>query len=261
MNLQDALRELTAISGVSMQPITRCCIGTAGKTVPLIVDWLREAFARNVGCELIIVGDIEVALNAAFFGKRGVLVLAGTGSNVAGRAVNGNIVTACGWARLLPIKAPGTLLVEGLRCGFLAHDEQRPTRVLDIALAHWKLDSFDALVEYANARPTPDYSQLAPLFVAGAEQGDVVAQEVLAQCSADLAYLTGIVIEHMRNLEENFKLPLNAIAGSILEHVEPVRRAMQGTLSKQYPGIEFLDSPAGALWDARNGIVTTLVTA
>jgi hypothetical protein len=66
-----------------------------------------------------------------------------------------------------------------------------------------------------------------PLFVAGVEQGDVVAQEVRAQGGADLAYLTGLVIERMRNLEENFKLPSIAIAGSILEHVEPVRRAMQ----------------------------------
>ena len=47
-NLQSALRQLTAASGVSMRSITRCCIGTAGDAVPLVTDWLREAFARVV---------------------------------------------------------------------------------------------------------------------------------------------------------------------------------------------------------------------
>ena len=95
-NLVGALRHLTDATGISMQSITRCCIGTAGDAVPLVVDWLRQAFAHHVGGELILVSDVEVALDAAFHGKRGVLVLAGTGSNVAGRAGTGSIVTAGG---------------------------------------------------------------------------------------------------------------------------------------------------------------------
>ncbi len=37
--------------------------------------------------ELILLGDVEIALDAAFHGGAGVLVLAGTGSNVAGRTM------------------------------------------------------------------------------------------------------------------------------------------------------------------------------
>ena len=100
-NLADGLRQLQAQTGVAAESITRCCIGTAGETVPLVTNWLREAFARHVGGELLILGDVEIALDSAFFGKRGVLVLAGTGSNVAGRAATGEIVRAGGWGPAL----------------------------------------------------------------------------------------------------------------------------------------------------------------
>ncbi|MDR3727638.1 MAG: BadF/BadG/BcrA/BcrD ATPase family protein [Terracidiphilus sp.] len=260
-NLQNALRQLTASSGVSMLSITCCCIGTAGETVPLVVDWLRQAFARHVGGELILVGDVEIALDAAFFGKRGVLVLAGTGSNVAGRAATGKIVTAGGWGPAMADQGSGHFIgVEGLRRGFLAIDQQVPTRLLQVAQAHWKLSSLGELIEFANSNPAPEFSRLAPLFVDCAAQGDPIAKEVLEQGGSDLAYLASLVIERIRGMEadapEPFVVPPVAIAGSILEHVAPVRQAMETALRRQYPGIAILDAPAdppaGALWNARH---------
>ncbi|MGC2497225.1 MAG: ATPase, partial [Acidobacteriaceae bacterium] len=37
-NLLEALRQLQSVTGVSPRQILRCCIGTAGETVPLVVD-------------------------------------------------------------------------------------------------------------------------------------------------------------------------------------------------------------------------------
>jgi len=264
-NLQSGLAQLTAATGVAMQSVTRCCIGTAGETVALVTDWLREAFGQHVGGKLVIVGDVEIALDAAFLGKRGVLVLAGTGSNVAGRAANGKIVTAGGWGPALADQGSGHFIgLEGLRRGFLAIDRVRSTKLLDVAISHWNLSTLGDLIEFANSNPAPDYSKLAPLFVDYAEQGDEVAQEVLQQCGVDLAYLASLVIEHIRKIESalsiadlpnNFELPRVAVTGSILEHVLPVRRSLQTALARQYPGIIVLDTPAdppaGALWNAR----------
>ena len=260
-NLVDALRRLTDATGVSMQSITRCCIGTAGNTVPLVVDWLRNAFARHVGGELILIGDVEIALDAAFFGKRGILVLAGTGSNVAGRCASGVILTTGGWGPALADQGSGHFIgLEGLRRGFLAIDQQRPTRLLDVAQAHWNLGSLRALIEFGNANPAPNFSTLAPLVVECAGHGDLVAMEVLKKGGQDLAYLAGLLIDHIRNMEpnpqDNFELPAVAIAGSILERVALVRESMRANLRQRYPDIVFLetaaDPPAGALWIARN---------
>jgi N-acetylglucosamine kinase-like BadF-type ATPase len=261
-NLETALRELYEKTSVSLASIARCCIGTAGETVPLVVNWLREAFARHVGGELILVGDVEIALDSAFFGKRGVLVLAGTGSNVGGRAVNGEIVTAGGWGPALADQGSGHFLgLETLRRGFLAIDQQRRTRVLDDARAFWKLGSLAELIEFANANPAPEFSRLAPLVVAAAKQGDVVAGEVVERGGRDLGELAGLVIERIRSIEaplgSAFEVPAVAVAGSILEHVAPVRDAMTRELRAHYTSIRVLetpaDPPAGALWAARQG--------
>ena len=260
-NLVEALRQLTAATGVSMASIARCCIGTAGETVPLVTDWLRQAFARHVGGELILIGDVDIALDAAFFGQRGVLVLAGTGSNVAGRASTGEIVTAGGWGPAMADQGSGHFIgLECLRRGFLAIDQQFPTQVLSVACAHWNLGSLGELVEFANANPAPDFSKLAPRFVACAEQGDPVARQVLEQAGVDLAYLASLVIERIRSMEagstQTFKPPSVAIAGSILQHVAPVRAALEASLRERYPEILVLDAPAdppaGALWNARH---------
>jgi N-acetylglucosamine kinase-like BadF-type ATPase len=259
VNLQAALQELETATGIHVASITRCCIGTAGDTVPLVVNWLREAFARHVGGELVIVGDVEIALDSVFFGGRGVLVLAGTGSNVAGRAATGRIVTAGGWGPALADQGSGHFLgLEALRRGFLALDQQRPTRLLDLARDFWKLGSLAELIEFANANPAPEFSRLAPLVIAAAEQGDIVAQEVASQAGADLAALAGLVIERIRSLEATasaFEIPAVALAGSILERAAPVRNALVAELRKAYPRIVIRDAPAdppaGALWAAR----------
>jgi len=258
-NLADGLRQLQAQTGVAAESITRCCIGTAGETVPLVTNWLREAFARHVGGELLILGDVEIALDSAFFGKRGVLVLAGTGSNVAGRAATGEIFRAGGWGPALADQGSGHFIgLEALRRGFLAIDEQRETRVLDEAQRFWELGSRAELIEYANANPAPEYSRLTPLVVNLAEQGDSVARAVLEQGGVDLAYLAALVIERIRGIEGEraFSVPEVAVAGSILERVAAVRGALTAALRKRYPEIEVLeqpaDPPAGALWAARN---------
>ncbi len=268
-NLASGLSQLTATTGVSMQSISRCCIGTAGESVPLVVNWLRQAFGRHVSGELILLGDVEIALDASFFGKRGVLVLAGTGSNVAGRTADGKIVTAGGWGPAMADQGSGHFIgLEGLRRGFLAIDQRRVSSLLDNIRTHWDLASLEELIEFANANPAPDFSNLAPIVVRLAEQGDPVAQEVLEAAGADLAYLGGLVIENMRRNEADvaglpetpsrweFDLPDVAIAGSILEHVPSVRKAMTASLQQRYPGLVVLqtsaDPCAGALWNARH---------
>jgi glucosamine kinase len=264
-NLSDALHQLESATGVAMRSVTRSCVGTSGETVPLIATWLRTSFSSHVGGELLLLGDVEIALDACFHGKRGVLVLAGTGSNVAGRASTGKIVTAGGWGPALADQGSGHFLgLEALRRGFLAIDqdnEARPTKLLDLAMEHWKLTSLAALIEFANTNPAPNFSTFAPLVVAAAAEGDKVAQEVLEQGGRDLALLAGLVIERLRKLESGaggaFAPPTVAVAGSILGKVASMREALTQPLRDTYPDIQLMDAPAdpisGALWRARLG--------
>ena len=259
-HLLEGLRALEVATGIAPRAVRRCCVGLAGDSVPLVADWVRAAFAQHVGGELVVLSDVVIALDAAFHGGRGVLVLAGTGSNVAARTASGAVFTVGGWGPALADQGSGHFLgLEGLRRGFLALDEERPTRLLDDAQAFWGLGSREALIEFANTNPAPEFSGLAPVVVAAAAAGDAVAQEVLAQAGADLAMLAGLAIERMRRLDgaERFVAPEVAITSSILEQVVPVRASLESHLRARYAGIGFVaepaDPPAGALWRARRG--------
>ena len=263
-SLRDGLRQLSASTGVAMQSIARTCIGTSGETVPLIDAFLRQALSKYVSGELLLLGDVEIALDSCFQGGRGVLVLAGTGSNVAGRAATGKILTAGGWGPNLADQGSGHFLgLEALRRGFLAIDKDdlnSPTALLELAMQHWKLPTLGALIEFANSNPAPNFSTLAPLVVSAAETGDVVARELIEQGGRDLADLACMLIERMRRQEtptEDFAPPSVAVAGSILCNVSQIRESLTRSLRARYPEIQVLETPAdpvaGALWRARRG--------
>lgn len=258
-NLDQALSDLTTSTGISMQAITHTCIGTAGETVPLVTDWLREAFASRVSGALTLLGDVEIALDAAFQGGVGVLAMAGTGSNVAGRMPDGTLVTAGGWGPEIADQGSGNKIGrEGLRAAFLAKDEGRPTILLDAILNFWQLPSISLLVEYGNSRPSPDFSRLTEVILHCANQGDPVAAEVLRKEGEDLAWLVRLVLRRLQSASPTTSaLPRLAFTGSIMEKVQPVRDALIAAVRSEFPTIQTLDGVidpiAGALWRARTG--------
>ncbi len=259
INLDQALIELTAKTGVSMESVTRTCVGTAGESVPLVRDWLQEAISSRVAGKLLVLGDVEIALDAAFPGQAGVLVLAGTGSNVAGRTISGKLATAGGWGPALADQGSGHKIgLEGLRAAFLAQDEGRSTPLLQAIMDEWELTSLDLLVEYANSRPSPDFSRLTEIVLRCAEGGDPVASSVLQQEGEDLAYLVRLVIRRLRSSPGMADwAPALAFAGSIMEKVMPVREALIAAVQQEFPEARALqgavDPVAGALWRARTG--------
>jgi glucosamine kinase len=256
-NLDTGLQELTTLSGISMRSVQRTCIGTAGNTVPLVTDWLREAITGRVTGELILVGDVEIALDAAFQGGSGVLVLAGTGSNIAGRGEDGKLLGAGGWGPALADQGSGHSIGHaGLRAAFLAKDESKPTSLLEAAMAFWQLESEDRLIEFANSTAAPDFSRLTELVLRCALNGDEVAATVLKKEGEDLGYLVRLMLRRLQAADPS-PLPTIAFAGSIMEKVMPVRNALIDFVREEFPAARTLDGVidpiAGAVWRARIG--------
>jgi N-acetylglucosamine kinase-like BadF-type ATPase len=258
-NLSAALAELTQHSGVSIGEVACTCIGTAGQSVPLVSDWLREALGARVGGKLILLGDIEIALDAAFPGQPGVVVIAGTGSNVAGRDTAGRLTTAGGWGPALGEQGSGYRIGnEALRAVCLALDEGRPTTLLQAILDSWQLNGVNQLVEYANRLPAPDVTRLTETVLACALAGDAVAAEVLQREGEALGYLVRLVMRRLRLASDNAAwTPPVAFTGSILERVAPVRAALVAEVRSEFAAVEIaddvIDPIQGALWRARRG--------
>lgn len=263
-NLEQGLRELRAQSGADLRNVIRTCVGTAGETVTLVTDWLRQELSTRVGGELLMLGDVEIALDAAFPGQPGILILAGTGSNVAGRTPQGKILTAGGWGPVLADQGSGHRIgLQALRALFLAMDGLVETSLLRAVLDFWKLDTVPDLVAFANSVPRPDFSQLVRVVLESAEEGDAVAQSVLDAQGRELADLVRLLIQRLRDSakDNNFTPPL-AFAGSIMEKVQRVRRALISEVQAHYPDALAMDGVVdpveGAIWRARGGVLNTV---
>lgn len=256
-HLAGALAELEASSGVSLHQVTHTCVGTAGNTVPLVTDWLRSELGSRVGGELLVLGDVEIALDAAFPNESGVLILAGTGSNVAGRNRSGKIFGAGGYGPVLSDQGSGHRIGnEALRAAFLAKDEDRETTLLTAILEHWKLADVNALVAYANTCPASHLSTLSHVVAACAEAGDAISLEVLQGEGSALAHLGVLVYRKLCRAETPAPAPRFAFAGSILAHVRLLREAVIQHLAQhtENPTVIGLTDPIeGALWRARRG--------
>jgi N-acetylglucosamine kinase-like BadF-type ATPase len=255
-NLTAALAQLESESGRSLAEVDVTCIGTAGETVPLVTDWLRQEFGSRVGGRLLLLGDVEIALDAAFPASHGVLILAGTGSNVMGRAPNGSMARAGGYGPMLADQGSGHRIgQQALREIFRAIDEERETALLQAVLAHWKLKDVDELVGYANTCDVSAFAALTPLVQASALAGDQVALDLLVREGQELAHLAVLTHRKLERLEGAPIAPRFAFAGSVLMHVTAVRDAVIAALRAQFAGVEIQTNPAapveGALFRAR----------
>ncbi|SEG16265.1 BadF-type ATPase [Bryocella elongata] len=258
-NLDAALTELTSASGLSLQHVVRTCVGTAGETVPMVVDWIRGAFGARVAGELVIRGDVEIALDAGFRGGEGILVLAGTGSNVIARGADGKLQGAGGYGPVLADQGSGHRIGQrALRRIFLAKDERVPTLLSEEVLRFWQLGSLNELIAFVHADPRPDISKLAPIVLRCAEAGDALALEVLAHEGEELGYLVRLLLR--RSWSDGAHLPSLAFAGSVMEHYVPVRQALLKAVRAEFAGVGELpgvvDPVEGALWRARLAGVT-----
>src|SRR6266446_2544521 len=81
------LEEVSNAAGIGLNEVTRSCVGLAGLSIAVVREWAERTLRSVVGGELELCGDEEIALDAAFRGGTGILVTAGTGSNLVGRVV------------------------------------------------------------------------------------------------------------------------------------------------------------------------------
>ncbi len=254
--LRKMLSEVSMASGVGLREVTRTCIGLAGFTIAAVREWATREIGGVVGGEILLSGDEEIALDGAFSGGPGILIIAGTGSNFVGRAADGTKYNAGGWGPALGDEGSGFWIgQEALRAGFWAKDRGVETILLDEIGAYWGTDSLGEIVEKANERPGPDFAALAPLVAKCAEAGDELAQAVLARAGEELAEQVALVALKMSESGSHDEIGV-AYTGGVIEHIAPVRQSLIAALKHSTPQATLMegaaDSLKGALWRARN---------
>src|SRR5579875_745836 len=83
--LRHLLDEVSAQAKVPLYLVTRACMGLAGISSEGVRAWAEATLGQVLTGELVLTGDEEIALEAAFGAdESGILVISGTGSHVVG---------------------------------------------------------------------------------------------------------------------------------------------------------------------------------
>jgi N-acetylglucosamine kinase-like BadF-type ATPase len=253
--LRAMLAEVSLTAGVDLKDVTQTCIGLAGLSINTVRNWAEREISSIVGGKLLLTGDDEIALDGAFRQGPGILIIAGTGSNVLGRTADGTVYHAGGWGPALGDEGSGFWIgQEALRAAFWAKDRSVPTTLLAAIQKLWSTESIGETVEKANAHPGPDLPALAPIVVECADAGDELAAAVLQRAGIELADQVSLVALKMKESGSRRKIEA-AYTGSVLEHISQVRTAMIAALKKNSRNVVVregaVDALEGALWRAR----------
>ena len=257
--LRAVVSEALSAAGAKGSEVERTCFGLAGSSSAETRRWAEETLREMVSGEVVIAGDEEIALDAAFRGGPGVLVIAGTGSNVMGRCSDGTRVSAGGWGPVLGDEGSGNWIgVEAIRACLRAQDRGVGTCLVREIQQAWGVRDLGEVVAMANRRERPEFAALAEVVAGCAETGDALAQGVLERAGEELAEQVSLVISKMRAGGcAGADAARVAFTGSVLEKSSRVLRAMEERLHAAWPELE-IDEEAvkpleGALWRARAG--------
>jgi N-acetylglucosamine kinase-like BadF-type ATPase len=260
--LHTAVRQVCGTANISPDHIRALCIGAAGAARPEIAAQIRSILAELIPdtapTRIVVVGDTEIALEAAFGAGPGVIAIAGTGSIVYGRDAAGHTARAGGWGFAVSDEGSGHWIGRRAISAILsAHDEGVETALTAIVLQAWKLNTLDELVQQANSTPPPDFPRLFPIVLRAVDEADSIARDLLADAGARLAELAAIVIRRLAPHPSHAALALLPVAmtGSVFRQSPDVRQVFYNTLQTSFPGLDvhqdLADPVEGALARAR----------
>jgi glucosamine kinase len=280
-SLHQSVCQACSAAGITPAQIANTCIGAAGAARPEVAEIVRRILAEILPTPAKVVGDMEIALEAAFGAGSGVLVIAGTGSIAYGRDLKGNTARAGGWGFAISDegsahwigRAAAAALVRDLDRTEMdrtemdrAEGDSKPRAALQASplasalLKAWNVSSLEDFAR-APASPTPpDFAALFPAVLASTEDS---ATQILASAGAELAHLASVVICRLfppsRTSETNLAasaapIPV-AMAGGVFRHAALVRQVFYNQVRWLDPGVqvqpEIVDPVEGALRLAR----------
>ena len=284
-SLHQSVRQACAAAGITLTQVARTCVGGSGAARPELAAIVRSILAEILSSPIDVLGDMEIALEAAFDAGPGVIVIAGTGSIAYGRNHHGNTARAGGWGFAIGDEGSahwiGRTAVNAVLRASDPRDGTVDSRVphvspplrgmgfqdtgvsssqnsaLAVALCKsWGVVSLSDLARAANSIPPPDFAALFPA-VAASEDG--LAQQVLSNAGRELAQIAALISRRLFPADETESVPVAmipvAMIGSVFRHAVVTRENFYNELRRLDPRAEIssavVDPVEGALKMAR----------
>ncbi|MBM2846837.1 MAG: putative N-acetylglucosamine kinase [Bacteroidetes bacterium] len=246
------------------QLITKCCddlrcqpnelqsivlaLAGAGKETnrKKIKDSLARLFENETSKALPITveTDSRAALEGAFGGGPGVVIIAGTGSIVTGKTERREVITVGGWGRILGDEGSGYYIGrEALRLVTLVLDGRGgSTKLKELFARKLNWQTRDDLIT-AVYQDKFELSKLAPLVMEAASDHDLVSQRLLQQAASHLADQARVIVMKMGILR---KVGL-VMCGGLIDHETVYGNTLHLKIMKMLPQVDVrppMHSPA-----------------
>jgi N-acetylglucosamine kinase-like BadF-type ATPase len=187
-HLRDAILGCCTKASCSLSDISIIVLGLAGMgrkedRETLLTELSGVLFtdpSRQV--PIVIETDARIALEGAFGGSAGVILVAGTGSIIMGKTHRGEIMRVGGWGRQLGDEGSGFAIGKGALAS-VTHDidgRGYAGALRKLIAQQFRLSTRDDIIE-AVYRNNFDFALLAPLVMQAAADNDLVAQKILDQ--------------------------------------------------------------------------------
>ena len=254
-SLLGAVRQACAAAGITPENVERTCVGGSGAARPELAQVVREILAEILTTPISVVGDMEIALEAAFESGTGVIVIAGTGSIAYGRDRHGMTLRAGGWGFAIGDEGSahwiGRAAINSLLRASDRSESAAQSSLAQGLFKTWKVNSLSDLARAANSIPPPDFAALFPAVVASQDE---LAKEVLANAGRELAATAAVVMGRLFADELGEPVPV-AMTGGVFRHAAIVRDLFYNELLKLNTRAEInprvVDPVEGALRMAR----------
>jgi N-acetylglucosamine kinase-like BadF-type ATPase len=208
--------------------------GVAGAGREAEREELRQALRTEaVADRVIVIGDTEIALAAAFADRPGIVVTAGTGSVAVARDPYGRLHRAGGYGWQMGDEGSGYAVGRAAlgAVGRAADDRSPKTELTGLLLKITRSDSLDALVRWAAAAGPAEVAALAPAVFEAAQQGDTVAAGIMDYAARELAALVFKLLPHF-GADERLAIEV-ATNGGLLFHDGPLHRLLRTKLGEE----------------------------
>lgn len=252
-NLHAAVEQACRAANVEARAIGHAVVGVAGAASVARHATFLGGVLRDLGiAEVQVVGDNVIAMEAAFAGLPGVVVVAGTGSIAFGRNSRGETARAGGYGFAISDEGSGHWIGKKMvNAALRSHDAGRDD-LLHAVLSCWNISSVDELVQQSNGHPRPDFAQLFPRVAELAIAGDAIASGILGDAGRELAGLADIVMRRLWSERQTVRV---ALGGGVFAHSGQVRKSFYLRLREEHPvaAVNFkpVEPVTGALWLAR----------
>ena len=229
-------------AGCETSAVAAVVAGLTGAGRPIDQQRMVEALtnsasAKGMGISRFAVeSDARIALEGAFSGAPGVIVIAGTGSIVFGKDERGRIHRAGGWGRLIGDEGSGYWIgTEAFRAVARMLDGRNKKTALARIFADRLGFSTQESIITALYKEGFDIASVVPAVLEAVGKGDRVAGGILAEAAEDLVEVIKVALARMH---ENGKSGnVVSFAGSLITQENLYSKKVKGLIRKKLPRV------------------------